>query len=107
MQFYYYAALFGVGTVSVFAGQKYSRSTKTYYDILIYTLLTGVMACGVFAVSAGFKFTLDVRIFMYSAVYAVAGKTGKSAGSINGRTDKQPDTGVAKDIGKSSYKCKA
>ena len=72
MQFYYYAALFGVGAVSVFASQKYSRSTKTYYDILIYILLTGVMACGVFAVSAGFKFTLDARIFMYAAVYAVA-----------------------------------
>lgn len=79
MQFYYYAALFGVGAVSVFASQKYSRSTKTYYDILIYTLLTGVMACGVFAVSAGFKFTLDARIFMYAAVYAIAAFIANSA----------------------------
>lgn len=72
MLFYYYAALFGVGVVSVFANQKYARSTRNYYEIFVFALITGIMGCSVFAVSSGFKLSFTAMTAVYSAFYAVA-----------------------------------
>lgn len=66
----YYLGLFLCGAVSTFSLQKYGRSNRTYQSIIVYALVTGVMAMGIFWAMSGFALELSGRSILYAAVYA-------------------------------------
>lgn len=70
MTVFYYLGLFLCGAASTFSVQKYGRSNRTYQSIIVYALVTGIMAMGIFWAMSGFTLELSARSILYAAGYA-------------------------------------
>lgn len=61
--------LTGLGTYS---RQKYSRASRSRTDYLVFVIVTGVIAMGVFYVLSGFRLSFNMRTVVYSLVFGAA-----------------------------------
>lgn len=71
MAFLYYLGLFLCSAASTYSVQKYSRASRNFADIWIYTALTGLIAMGVFWVMSGFSLSFNLPTVIYSLIYGM------------------------------------
>lgn len=75
MTFVYYLGLFLCGAASTFSMQKYGRAAQNRTGFLIYALITGLIAMGVFYATAGFSIALNAQTIFYAVIMAVLAMT--------------------------------
>ena len=66
----YYIGMFLCSLIGRYSGQKYARSTKTAKDILVFSLITGVLATGIFYALSGFRLHFNGRTTVYALLFA-------------------------------------
>ncbi len=67
-----YLGHFLCGALGTYSRQKYSRASQNRADYLVYVIITGVIAMGVFCVLSGFSFSFNTRTIIYSVIFAAA-----------------------------------
>lgn len=67
----YYAFYFLLSIVNVFSRQRYARIAKGNKDTLVYSLVTCIVAMGVFYITSGFDINLNFRTLVYGFFYAI------------------------------------
>lgn len=65
-----YLGLFLNGALGTCANMKYGRTTKNRSDYLVYVIITGIIAIGVFCILSGFSFAFNRRTVIYSVIFA-------------------------------------
>ena len=67
----YYLGLFLCSATSTFATQKYGRNTKSYRDIFVFAIVTGILAMTIFFFLTGCTLEFSLRSILYAAFYAL------------------------------------
>ena len=67
----YYLAIFLCALLGAYSGQKYARSTNTAKDVLVFSLVTGVLSMGVLYTLSGFHLHFNGRTTIYALLLAV------------------------------------